>query len=349
MRSRVASRARPSRAVDGPAIALASGMTFHRSHGNPRDNILDTHSAALAGRSPAVQTLRRVAAALARSNVNLLIHGEPGTGKCAWAEAIGRQGGRGDRPFLPLTLTGVASERAGAALFGDGTGAFGTRCRGATVYLEAIEVLPFDLQQRLLEALADEDDSVRIIGGSTCSLAEQVRFGRFSPALYHRLAAVDLSIPPLRDRREDIADIAEQCIHDWSAKTDAAPPILTDAALAELCDHSWPGNVRELARTLEVACAGAHERPLTATRIRAAMNGRLRTRTQIAVVPLRQLEADYICAALARCDGNRALTARRLGIGRNTLIRKLKELGLATGQCIDPMTPVHESLQCSTG
>jgi DNA-binding NtrC family response regulator len=312
---------------------------------------LDAHTAALAGHSPGIQALRRVATALARSDVNLLIHGEPGTGKCAWAEAIGRQGGRGERPFIPLTLTGVAPERAGAALFGSATGAFGSRCRGATIYLEGIEALPFDLQQRLLEALsADEGDAVRIIGGSTCSLSEQVRFGRFSAALYHRLAAVDLTIPPLRDRREDIADIAERSIHDWSARTGAPPPILTDAALTELGAHTWPGNVRELARTIEVACASAPERPLSASSIRAALNGRLRTRTQVAVVPLRQLEADYICAALATCDGNRALTARRLGIGRNTLIRKLKELGLATREtCLDTATPVRESLQCVTG
>lgn len=316
--------------MSGLRLAFTLGMTHHDSHITPEHGGLDCDGAALAGCSLAVRELRRAMRPLAHSEVNLLIRGEAGVGKGAWAEAIHDQSPRSAGPFVVLRRAGLGADRAEAELFGNREIHRPTpRGRAATVYLDTIEALPARLQQRLLEALSSDDlGGVRIIAGTASSLAAQLRFGRLCHALYQRLAVVEIDIPPLRERREDVAAIAEHCSQRWSETAGSAAIVFADRALAELEAYSWPGNTRELVRVLEAARAGACGRPITGARIRAVLHGRPRGPAGTEVVPLRQVERDYLCAALVRCGGNQTLAARRLGIGRSTLFRKLRELGL---------------------
>lgn len=305
-------------------------MTRHDAHIIPKRDVLDGDGTALVGRSHAVRELRRALPVLAHSEVNLLIRGEAGSGKRAWAKAIHHQSPRSAGPFVVLDRSGLGADRVEAELFGNGgIHALATRSRAATIYLETTEALPARLQRRLLEALSgDELDGVRIIAGTASSLAAQVRSGHLCHVLCQRLAVVEIAIPPLRERREDIAAIVEHCSQRWSETAGSAAIVLGDRALAELEAYSWPGNTRELVGVLEAVRAGACGRPITGARIRTVLHERPGALAGAEVVPLRQVERDYLCAALLRCDGNQTLAARRLGIGRSTLFRKLRELGL---------------------
>jgi DNA-binding NtrC family response regulator len=135
---------------------------------------------------------------------------------------------------------------------------------------------------------------------------------------------VQLTIAPLRERIEDVGAIAEDHLWRASEHSDDAPIIMRDSALGELAAHVWPENVRELVCVLESACATLQAGSLTAEVVRKAVRRVSRRKPSSEVLPLERIESDYIVAALALCEGNQTLAARRLGIGRSTLLRKLK-------------------------
>ena len=274
-------------------------------------------------------TLRGALATLGQLDLNLLLRGESGTGKRACAVALHRLGARRSHPFFALHLDGMSEARIYESLFGvRGMTSLAARARLATVYLEGIETLSHRLQMRLAATLAESDStSVRVIAGSSVVLDEHVRLGRFQRALYDRLATIQVSLPPLRERREDIAVIAPAALQRWAERTGIPAKTFGEGALTQLEAYDWPANVRELLCVLSVAYERTRGSVISGDRMRSELGARPRRHLAPGVVPLRQIERDYLLSAMQRCGGNQTLAARRLGIGRSTLLRRLHACG----------------------
>ena len=302
----------------------------------PLSTVTDPHTvgasaAFMVGTSAAIREVERALGRLATAEVNLLLQGEPGIGKSVLGEAIHRQSARRGAPLYTLTIEGASEAPLGLALFGvGGDGGLVAQARGATLYLDGIAALPVRLQRHLVQAVRVPDirGNVRIIASTAVELEELVRVGRFLPDLYFRIALIRLTIPPLRERRGDIAVIANHVIRRWCAESGMPRIALGRAALAELTSHPWPGNARELQEVLETVLTLTCGAEITAKCIRAVLGRRPSRLADPEVVPLCQLERNYIATVLARCNWNQSLAARRLGIGRNTLLRKIKSFKL---------------------
>ena len=292
-----------------------------------------------AGTSAPIVQMTRALDGVARADVDLLVQGETGTGKRALAEMIHHMSSRSASAFHVVSLTELTEPQANQELFGP-ENARGFAASGATLYLEQIETLTLRLQRQLMDEISARPGAgARIIAGCTVALEELVRIGRFRRDLFSHFSVVRLTIPPLRERREDIAAIAEGFIRRWSEDASVPPIVLGRAALEELALYPWPGNARELQQTLAVAmsaCRGAELRP---GGIRTALGRRPIRNAAADVYPLRQLEREYIATVLLSCNWNQALAARRLGIGRNTLKRKIRSFRLEQHEADLPPQP----------
>ena len=290
----------------------------------------DSAAPLVVGTSAPIREVERALGWLAAAEVNLLLQGEAGTGKRVLAETIHLQSPRGSGPFYAVSLTSRPESQLEAELFADGGGGLLGGVHGATLYLEDIASLPARLQRRLLRALRTDPGRrcVRIIAATPTELEEAVRLGRFLPELYAHLGLIRLTIPPLRERREDIVALTQYFVRRFCESTGKARIRVARSPLAELTGYAWPGNARELQQTLEAALALTRTGELTAERVRTVLGRRPRRRVAPDVFPLRALERDYIATVLTRCNWNQSLAARRLGIGRNTLMRKIKSFKL---------------------
>jgi len=307
-------------------------MTTSANQAIPFDGSRDgarAGSAALVGTSATVRGFKHALPSLAHADVPLIIAGEPGTGKCEWARAVHLHSGRAARAFHVVQMATMAEGRVERRLFGEpGREGVLAQGRGSTVYLGGIETLSPALQHRLTQWLATESaGSVRVIAGSRVPLEAQVRLGRFSRALFQRLALVQLTIAPLRERIDDVAAIVEDHLWHASAESDESPLTIRESALGELVAYAWPQNVRELVLALMRMRLETHTGTITAELVRKTLRNNVDRTPFFDVLPLERIETDYIVAALALCDGNQTLAARRLGIGRSTLLRKLKAGG----------------------
>ena len=284
----------------------------------------------LAGTSTPIREVERALGHLAHANVNMVIHGEGGTGKRILAERIYRLGPRAAEPFVALSLEKLPEAEIERLLFSEDGGVLAPNAARATIYLNAVDVLPPRLQAQMALALVQRDyeHDVRIIVGTAAPLEELTRLGRFRRDLFFRLAVVRVALPPLRERREDIAVVADRVVEEWCEAAGAPRPGLSRLAVAELMSYAWPGNSRELEQTIEAVLALSRGTEVTPERIRAVLGRRPRRYAAPDVFPLRQLERDYIAGVLSSCNWNQSLAARRLGIGRNTLMRKIKTFGL---------------------
>src|SRR5262249_33102594 len=151
--------------------------------------------------------------------------------------------------------------------------------------------------------------------------------GRFERVLYDRLGTVQVSLPPLRERREDIALIAPAAFARWADRTGGVAKAFGDGALAQLEAYDWPSNVRELLCVLNVSHQHTRGDVIPADRIKSELGSRPRRHVAPGIVPLRQVEREYLLSVMSRCGGNQTLAARRLGIGRSTLLRHLQAFG----------------------
>jgi DNA-binding NtrC family response regulator len=277
-----------------------------------------------------MREVERALGHLAHANVNMVIHGEQGTGKRVLAERIHAEGPRSADPFIALSLERLPEDEIERRLFDEVDGVLAPCAPRATLYVDAVDALPPRLQARMALALAqrDYDHDVRVIAGTAAPLEELTRLGRFRRDLFFRLAVVRIALPPLRERREDIAVVADRVVGEWCEAAGAPRPGLSRLAVAELTSYAWPGNSRELEQTIEAVLALSRGTEVTPERIRAVLGRRPRRYAAPDVFPLRQLERDYIAGVLSSCNWNQSLAARRLGIGRNTLMRKIKTFGL---------------------
>jgi DNA-binding NtrC family response regulator len=284
-------------------------------------------SLVIAGDSAGVRGLRDAISAVGPLPTHLLIAGESGTGRRTIARLLHDSAERPERPFIAIRTAGLPPTEVAARLFGSGGAlTLAAQARDATVYVEAIDGLAPALQERLADVLRQQDvGHTRVIASTSRVLEHEVRVGRFSRALFDHVGTVQLSVPPLRAREEDIRAIANDIVTQWNERHDTLPRHLVATAFPVLEEHLWPGNVRELIQVLELACAQTRVRMVTPELLRRVLGRRPRRTAGIDITPLREVGREYLYAALARCDGNHSLAAARLGISRGTLARRLRE------------------------
>jgi DNA-binding NtrC family response regulator len=348
----VLERAAERRTVEGVSRRLRESLRSGQGLGN------------MIGRSPEMDKLYRILAKVAQSSHPVLILGESGVGKELVARSIHSNGPHADRPFVPIDCGSLVPTLMESELFGYVKGAFTganrskegllASAQGGTVFLDEIGELPLDLQAKLLRALQEKEVrpvgathrvaiNVRILAATNRNLAAMVEQGRFRKDLYYRLSVVNLRIPPLRERKQDIPLLAAHFLERMSRETGTIHT-LSDDALRTLVDYEWPGNVRELEHSLDRACTlssgpvlhlgdlptqlqNFHLQNRRSMTIAAAPLGAPGS-TRTSVLPLAQLEKQAILETLSKLNGDKLLTARLLGIGKTTLYRKLKEYGI---------------------
>ncbi len=304
----------------------------------------------IVGRAPEMEKLYRIIAKAAHSSHPVLILGESGTGKEMVARSIHFSGPFRDKPFIPVDCGSLVPTLIESELFGYVKGAFTGAVQsrdgllaiaeGGTVFLDEVGELPVDLQAKLLRAIQEREIrpvgstkriaiNVRILAATNRDLEQAVAQGTFRRDLYFRLNVLSLKIPPLRDRRQDIALLTGYFL-ERLARSSGQERHLSDDAMKALLAYDWPGNVRELENCLERACAFTSGPMLQVGDLPSAIHGassHIPTdgNGKAQILPMAELEKQTILSAIAQLNGDKLLAARMLGIGKTTLYRKLKE------------------------
>ncbi len=317
----------------------------------------------IVGSAPRFRAALAIGAKAARARVPILIEGEAGSGKAVLAEAIHAASPRAKRPMITIDCAALPSNLIDSELFGHEMGAFpGAFTRvigklmdadGGTLFLDEVDSLPLETQSRLLYFLQSgefkpagglmQQTDIRVIAASNRPLLADVAAGHFREDLYYRLAVVQVTVPPLRERRSDIPALARHFLGRISRQPGLRDLGITDEAMALLGRYAWPGNVRQLQNALfraAVLCDGdaltAADFPYIAAQTLAVPTPGEPSGAGVALYqpdghlrPLDAIEADVIRLAIGHYRGRMTEVARRLGIGRSTLYRKLAELGIS--------------------
>jgi len=309
------------------------------------------------GRSPAIQRLREQVRRIAEHDTWVLISGEPGTGKEAFARYLHRCSGRSNGPFVDVGAGAIAGEQAAAELFGSEVGDsphYGRfdQANSGTLFLDEVADMTTETQARLFSALdsgtftriGGSDPvriNVRIIASSNRNLEQQVQVGAFREDLFYHLNVVPLAIPPLRDHLEDIPELLDFYV-DWFTRTEGLVyRHFSVAAQNRLRHHQWPGNVRELKNLVQRLLILGSGDEITLDEIETTLattpDGDPATALGVATAldqPLReareQFERAYLEHHMRACNGNVSRVAEQAGIERTHLYRKLRTLGIDT-------------------
>jgi DNA-binding NtrC family response regulator len=307
------------------------------------------------GVSPAMQGIFEVIRRIAPTSISVLIEGPSGTGKELLARAIHNNSLRRDRPFKPVNCAGLTETLLESELFGHVKGAFtgaNTDRKGlfeiadkGTLFLDEIGDMPLAMQAKLLRVLEDGIVTpvgsnkatvvdVRVISATNHNLTELIERNTFRQDLYFRIRGVNLVVPALRDRPEDIPILAEHFLREAVEDTGSKVTGITEAAMNILVGYEWPGNIRQLKnsiRTMVVMCDRPKiDVPDLPPEIspRRQLPGASASPASLAGVSLNELEKKAIADTLARTQGNREKAAKILGIGERTLYRKIREYNL---------------------
>ncbi len=317
----------------------------------------------LRGDSEQMQTLRQTITLFARSPATVLIQGETGTGKELVAQAIHRESLRTPgpaQPFVAVNCGAIAESLLESELFGYEEGAFTGSRRGGhaglfeaahrgTLFLDEIGEMPLALQTRLLRVLEEKEVvrvggtrpvpvTVRIVSATHCDLEQRIRQGLFRADLFYRLGVLRLTLPPLRERREDLLPLAQWCLKHALAAMNVRPHANLHAELLAcaplLQNYDWPGNVRELRNLMQRLALFLAAEPLQALtpafvlklapELAPELAGKNKTAALLSLPAAPDTRQD-LAQIIARFDGNRAAAAAFLGISRTTLWRRLKE------------------------
>jgi transcriptional regulator with PAS, ATPase and Fis domain len=289
------------------------------------------------------ETLVIAARAAADREASILLLGETGVGKGWLARRIHLQSPRRAGPYFELNCASMTRELVESELFGHARGAFTgaeadkrglvEEADGGTLFLDEIAELPLEVQAHLLTfldtrrfrpvgGLTTKSVDVRVVAATNCDLEEAIRARRFRPDLFHRLSVCPIAIPSLRQRTEDLPQLAVSLLRELTARRGLSISV-DPSAFESLAGYDWPGNVRELRNVLERAIIlsngviDSFERYLPA-RVEKSCS-----------VRLEDVMRAHVLGVLDGSGGNRTIAARRLGIGRSTLKRKLREYGLS--------------------
>ena len=315
----------------------------------------------LLGDAPSMRRIRSTIAKLARSQAPVYISGESGTGKELVAKLIHNKGPRSDKPFVPVNCGAIPSELMESEFFGHTRGSFTGAMRdknglfqaaeGGTLFLDEVAELPLHMQVKLLRSIQEKavrpiggereiPTDVRILSATHKDLGQLVEAGQFRQDLYYRLNVIQLPVPSLRDRSEDVPRLAEHYLEKL-ARDNAQPDLSLDgSALQALCDYDFPGNVRELENILERATTLCENNTITLADLQLPAGTTLPPaaapdpvpETASGTVPLddymENIEKDALLKALEQTRYNKTAAARLLGITFRALRYRLKKLGL---------------------
>ena len=299
---------------------------------------------------PLLHRLERVA----RIDCTVLVSGESGTGKELVARTIHERSALADGPFVAVNCAGLAETLLDSQLFGHRRGAFTgavadhdgvfRAASGGTLFLDEVAEIPIGLQAKFLRAIQEREVvplgstraipvDVRLVAATNRDIEAEVDEARFRRDLFYRLNVVRIELPPLRARQDDVPVLVEHFVNRYSRQYGVAPKAVTPDALAVLQSYDWPGNVRELQNVVERTFALSDADTITLNDLPVQLR-RPEGRGAIAVAPtsrhtLDETERVLIADTLNASGGNKNEAARRLGIDRQRLYRKLRKYGLA--------------------
>lgn len=310
----------------------------------------------LLGNSPPMQSLRKQIIKLARSQAPVYISGESGSGKELVARLMHEQGPRNERPFVPVNCGAIPSELMESEFFGHKKGSFTgagedkqglfQAANGGTLFLDEVADLPLTMQVKLLRAIQEKAIravgsqqeavvDVRILCATHKDLAAEVAAGHFRQDLFYRLNVIELRVPPLRERREDISLLTDTMLKRLSESTGLGNATLTSEALDKLKCYRFPGNVRELENMLERAYTLCEDNQIKAEDLRLtdATGPKENGETSLAQIDnledyLESIERKLIMQALEETRWNRTAAAERLGLSFRSMRYRLKKLGI---------------------
>jgi DNA-binding NtrC family response regulator len=347
--------------IDALALAIERAVQ-HRSLREEVRRLREQVAAAqpfeeVVGSSAAMQKVQDLLARVVDSEISVLITGESGTGKEVIAKALHRRGRRQAGPFVAINCAAVPESLLESELFGYTRGAFTdartprtgllVQAHRGTLLLDEIGEMPLTLQPKLLRAL--QERSVRPVGGNeeipfdvrliattNCDLETAVEEGRFREDLFFRINVVNITLPPLRARGNDVLMLAQHFITRYAAQTGKQVTGLSSAAAERLLAYNWPGNVREVQNCIERAVAVTQYEHITVDDLPEKIRAYQRPRVLAAsddpseLVPLEEVERRYILRVMESVGGNKTMAAQILGIGRKTLYRKIEQYGGGT-------------------
>lgn len=305
----------------------------------------------LVGISPSIRAVFAVCEHAAASDATVLLQGETGTGKDVTALSIHLEGSRKDRPFVVLDCGSLSPGLVESHLFGHERGAFTgahaarvglfEEASGGTLFLDEIGELPLELQPKLLRALesrvvrriggtTDVSCDVRVIAATNRDLQREVNTGRFRADLYFRLAVIEIRLPPLRQRSQDLVILVAHLLRSMDAEMAIAQRLSSPSSIAQLARHRWPGNIRELRNYLERALATEEAETLSSSSSAPPMIVASEPLRVMREKWLRYFEHEYLTALLEASNGNVSKAARAAGVARVHFYRLLARAGLGS-------------------
>lgn len=336
---------------EGAVITLKDMQQIKKLVNDTTTNKIETYFSQIIGSCAKIRDLKDMALRVAPGNSTILIQGESGTGKELVARAIHQSSPRQNNAFITINCGAIPENLLESELFGYEDGAFTGARRGGklgkfelahhgTIFLDEIGDMPLHLQVKLLRVLQERrverigssqalPIDVRVIAATHCNLEKMVRNGEFREDLYYRLNVIPLTIPPLRERQEDIPILSRFYLNHYCQVLGQETKELSPEAIAILCQYSWPGNVRELGNVIEYCVTMAAGRFVTPEVLPKRLRSEQMPRCEISL-DLKTMERELIKQALgiAAVNGNKDEAARMLGISRATLYRKIKEYGI---------------------
>jgi DNA-binding NtrC family response regulator len=319
-----------------------------------REQIRKSHpSAMIVGPSPLMSEVMRTIDKVAGTNANVLICGESGTGKEVIARAIHEKGLGSDRPFIPVNCGGLTETLVESELFGYRRGAFTgankdrvgyfEAANGGTLFLDEIGNMPLRAQATVLRSIEDRTITpvgdhrskpvdIRVMAATNRDLSVSIEAGEFREDLYFRLNVINIVVPPLRDRPEDIPVLIDHFVQKYNQTLNSDCPGFSSEAVAALSEQRWRGNVRELENVVERAMIFADGERVGLDQVSFAVGVGVPHPTDAAGTDLRAsvrgFERRHILNTLERCHGNKSKAAHSLGIGLSSLYRKMEELAI---------------------
>ncbi|MGC3997037.1 MAG: sigma-54-dependent Fis family transcriptional regulator [Anaeromyxobacter sp.] len=310
----------------------------------------DEDASGMIARSGAMRRTIEQARRIARTDSSIIVSGESGVGKERVARLIHTESARAGKPFVALNCGAIPETLLERELFGHAKGAFTgadaeavglfEAASGGTLFLDEMGEIPGPMQVKLLRALQEREIrrigesrsrkvDVRIVAATHRDLAAEVKAGRFRQDLYYRLHVIELRVPALRERPEDVVPLAWHFLAELSHRRGAEAPGLTSDAAEHLVRYPWPGNVRELQNAIEYAVALCREPAITGEDLPEELRNAPPSPAGAGPIrPLDEVEREHILAAIKATGGNKAQAAAALRIGLATLYRKLKTYGL---------------------
>jgi formate hydrogenlyase transcriptional activator len=319
----------------------------------------------MVGRSPAFQYVLNQIRIIAKTDSVTLIQGETGTGKEVIARAIHNQSSRSQGPLVKLNCAAIPGPLLESELFGHERGAFTgafAQTKGrfqqadqGTLFLDEIGDLPLELQPKLLRALQEQEFerlgssqtirvNVRVVAATNQDLAQLVASKQFRADLYYRLNVIPISLPPLRERMEDIPLLVEHFVQKFSARMGRPIDVIPDEVMDVLKSHDWPGNIRELQNFIEravVLSPGPVLRPTL-----PELKQMTKQPSAAAARTLAEAEREHILDVLKQTDGligGMHGAAARLGLPRTTLVYKMRKLGIEARRTHRARAERHET------